>query len=154
MNDDDTDNEIAGLLAAGGWCAPSEHLYAMPGLGPDWPKLFPEVTVQRGGIDFHRTPQQIAEAQLGRAMVERLVRRLAERRRDLIDEMCLYAMANGWDLHVYDPPRVEPSWSHTHTDLNLHRLGYTGIAFTPQEHVIPTIHEHRDDLSWSDWWED
>jgi hypothetical protein len=127
------------FTAAGGWCAPSEALYDV---GTDYKTLFPEVSVQRGGIVYRDlTPAEAAAQSAWRAHVTRISDQLADARSAAIDSACVIALAEGWDVHVYEPPSLTYDVRHA-TEYDLIRLRCIGIEFTPAERPVPTIHHH------------
>ena len=113
--------------------------------GPDFSSLFPAVSASRGGIDFNRPPDPAADALEARH--RRLAAQAATARRYAIDAACITAAEHGWDLHVYEPPT--PYNLRYATDQQMAHLRSVGIAFTPAEHPVPTIHHHP----CPNWWE-
>jgi hypothetical protein len=148
------------LVASGGWCAPSALLYGQTDRG--WFQRiaddlaaeatdFPRVSVARGGVDFtdRRTSLERAADEAHAALVGRVAERLASQRREAIAAACVTALANGWDVHVYDPPQPE-LYRRVATDQELFYLRSVGIEFRPAEHPVPTLVRHV----CPDWWDD
>lgn len=107
------------LVASGGWCAPKGVLF------PTGDVSLPTVNASRGNIRFGpSSPTEIIESR----------HRIAQRRRqDAIENACVEATANGWDVHLFY------GWGHDHV----------GIEFRPAKYAIPTIVEHpAHDVSW------
>lgn len=135
------------VVASGGWCAPLDAVYDAQLLGLEMGTLlrlddtFPAVAVQRGGIDFidRRTDDEKDAAVAMQAFIARKVGDILKAQDAVINRACIHAMANDWDVHVYRHP--------------YHQTRFIGIGLTPQEHIIPTIHEHRSDYS-HEWDED
>lgn len=141
----------SGLVAAGGWCAPSGVLFdALGGDALARPEALtlPAMQALRGGIDFtdRRTPAERAAADAWVAHVNRVADRHSRARRAAIDAACAVALAEGWDVHVYEPPT--PYDLRRADERGLLYLRSVGIEFTPAEHPIPTIHHHPTPEDW------
>jgi hypothetical protein len=131
------------VVASGGWCAPREAVYDL-GMKFEPSDVFamPRIEVDRGGLLYRDlTPEETAAREAWRARVARVTSRLAEARNAAIDRACEIALANGWDIHVYEPP--EPLSVSSTTERDLIRLRAVGIEFTPAKHPVPTVHHHR-----------
>ena len=131
---------------AAGWCAPSGIIADLGDADPVLDAIdLPPVSANRGGITFNHPPNPAADA------LEALRRRLAaaatDARNAAVDAACRTAAEHGWDLHVYDPPT--PYNFRYATDRQMAYLRSVGIAFTPAEHPVPTIHHHP----CPNWWE-
>lgn len=114
--------------------------------------VFPRVSADRGGIRFRMdwTPEEIAAAEASRAFIARTVSALAQRRNAVVDAACVEALANGWDVHVYEPPT--PLDIRHASGRDLLYLRHVGIAFTLRQRPIPTVHYHQRPDEWE--WED
>lgn len=129
---DEPQDKADSLTAAAGWCAPSEVLYEKSLSYGDW--ALPLGPVPRGGFKWREpTVFEVAAAEQARAWAARM----AARRDAAIDAACVVALAERWDVHVYEPQQPEP---------------YVGIEFTPAKRSVPTVHYHQTD--WLDWDDD
>ncbi len=135
-----------GLLAPGGWSAPSEALHE---LGPAWSKIYrepigpPEISVARGGIQFPKPPEpgtpewHRAEAdrkasEAMQALILRKVGDLVKAQDAAMDGAVFTALFEGWEVHF------QKSYSSR----------FVGIAFRPRSRgTLVTYHED----GW--WWE-
>lgn len=135
------------FVASGGWCAPGRIDFNEVALTP---VDFPKIEVSRGGIRFDRrpSPEQMFEA----SVLQRAARRMAEVRHLTIERACAEALANGWDIHIYEPP-VEVKINRNAGSVTA-TLGQLGIAFTESEFGVPTITYRREHLDFFDWEDD
>lgn len=142
--------DFNGIVAAGGWCAPSRLLYEVTDHPVERPGVLtlPNMQALRGSIDFtdRRTPAERAAADAWTAHVNRVADRHSRARRAAIDAACAVALAEGWDVHVYEPPT--PFDLRRADERDLLYLRSVGIEFTPAEHPIPTIHHHPTPEDW------
>jgi hypothetical protein len=139
------------IVAAGGWCAPSDLLYSnRPAF--DVRNHFPEIKVARGGIRYDAIPAPDPEGDAIRAMIARRRDDFAKVRRLTIDHACLIGMSNGWDIHITEPPTVyNERWE---PDKVLMYLRCIGIEFVPSEYAVPTLVFHAAPQMWEDLWDE
>jgi hypothetical protein len=71
-----------------------------------------------------------------------------------VDAACRVALAEGWDVHVYDPPDTTHRYQWHEDDTLVNQQRYVGIEFTPAKRSIPTVHEHGYADDYYDWDED
>lgn len=151
-------------ISAAGWCAPNPGLLYDPASLGDvvlaevvtsgTGSLFPKISVPRGGIRFEppTRAERLAQDALA-SQLRRMVDELMSRRNEVVDRATVVALANGWDIHVHEPPDVT-TWDLEHNRAEVHYLAYVGIEFTPAKHPLPTIHYHsspdRDIYDWDD----
>lgn len=144
--------EETGVVAAGGYCVPSEMVYDLISTEPGrhLPRLtLPVMSAERGGFDFtdRRTDAERAASDAMHSHVNRLVAALMKRERDVINAALVEASEHGWDVNVYRQP-----WHYTQRGVDPYsalRSAYIGISFTPAEYAMPVLREHLDH-DWSD----
>lgn len=133
------------VTAAGGFCMPSvDAVYDASLMNRnEFTHIgFPRVRASRY-VDWFQTPTPAERraADALRSLTSRIAERMSAQRNAAIDAACLTAMAEGWDVHVYEPP--EPLILHRATDNDLIPLAYVGIEFTERAHPVPTVHFHQ-----------
>lgn len=135
-----SEEEESHIVAAGGWCAPSDNMYEINQPIDNIMDLFPMPTILRRGTPEWETQRKKIEA-LVRAdreyaqMVDRQHERMAQE--TVISGAALVAMIHRWDVHVYRRSYVPLGKRHAER--------FIGIEFQPSKYGIPMLHEHDDD---------
>lgn len=145
-----------GIVASGGWCAPSEAVYDLSDAISEVrvSTNFPRVSVKRGGFKFpqpgspewERARKENAAQEAVTAMIRRMVGDVMEAQRDAIETACWDALELGMTVHVYDP---EPDEWHSAWERYGRRgiYRFIGIELTPGP-VQVHYHHYTRSIDW------
>jgi hypothetical protein len=145
-----------GIVAAGGWCAPSEIIFDRRVPMGEEPE-FPRVTVQRGALHFPRpgTPEwdrlqtERAASDAMMALIHRAVGDMIRAQDAVIEYAYLVALTSGYDVHVHRRPYLP-----LHAEPYAARFIGISLEPRPSDRRVPMVYEHTRDATYDDWDDD
>ena len=106
----------------------------------------PDFSVSRRWVSL--TPEELAEQEAVSRANQEMLRKLEEKQRAVVDQACVTALLEGWDVHVYWPP--QPFDIRRANAQDMVYRAHVGIEFRPARHPVPTVHENLTPVFWDD----
>lgn len=142
------------LVAAGGWCTPTQTTYGLAGLGM---RSLPWGFAKPGTPEYAAHQEHLRRRRAQRAAAQAYVRNqvgdTATAQEHTISQALREADRLGFELHIWDPPHdwtdYDVAWLHC-TDLDARNLyRFIGIEYTEpvgyQRHTTPSTSYEWDD---------